>query len=359
MLEVPSRSVRVPWRPTIVKVLAVLMLPIAGGYLYGMILWASPLIIIGGAVSPVEYLLFPLTSFLILLPGIFFERRMKSRPLTTSVRRSVIAATLIILGVPLLGTLFFLPIILYGPIYVALFYFPIVSISFFVILPLLNREFILRRFPARYHFKSYSELYDAFRQQFGRKRYLPLIIWSGLLFSPLISLGPYHYTLESLYYSVTIDVGGFIIAEYSIRTVMFYTLSIVAIPGFFLIFSLRFVFIRDLFRFNQGQVTQSRLLSMGILSEMAPAAILTLLQFSYISVLEMPFWSYEWILPTPLFPLLGYLFARMSRFLTTFDTVWEDEEDVMWFESSEPLQELGIKVPISYLILSKLRKLRR
>jgi hypothetical protein len=100
---------------------------------------------------------------------------------------------------------------------------------------------------------------------------------------------------------------------------------------------------------------------MGILSEIAPAAMLTLQQLSYIMVMELPFGYYNWILPTPIFPLLGYLFVRMSRALPPYHTLWDEEEHRIWFEEKhrEKVRDPRLKVPISYLIRSRLRKLRK
>jgi hypothetical protein len=207
--------------------------------------------------------------------------------------------------------------------------------------------------------RSYIDLDDSFRRQFGRKRFLPLLLWSALMLSPLLSIGSWEIGVESLLFSTRISTAEIFFAFLDIHRFVISLISITSLPGYYLMFSLRFVFIRDLFRFNEGNVSQSRLISLGILSEMAPAAMLTMFQFSYIMVLDVPIWYYVWIMPTPVFPLLGYVFARMSRHTLTSDTLWEDEENVMWFESDQEPMETRIKVPISYLIRSHLRKLRR
>jgi hypothetical protein len=104
---------------------------------------------------------------------------------------------------------------------------------------------------------------------------------------------------------------------------------------------------------------------MGILSEIAPVAFLTLMQLLTYPISEFVFGFYTWILPTPIFPILGYIYVRMSRNLSLSGTLWDDEEHRMWFEVDGPPspeqqpKDRGIKVPITYIIRSKLRRRRK
>jgi hypothetical protein len=360
MLEVSKTADRVPWRPTIAKALIVLLFPLGIGYSFGGFYLISALLIIGPIpFSFFDSLLITLFSIIFLLPGIYIERRIKSKPVANSVRKSVIVVTIAIWLVSFFVSLIAMPIVpMMLFLHLPSVYIPILSISFFIILPLLNREFIIRQTPEKYHMRSYVELSESYKQHFGKRRFLPLLIWSGLLFSPLFSFGPWQINIVSLLYNVLMDVGGPIYTV-AINQFIYSVISVSGLVAHFLIFSLRFVFIRDLFLFSKGEVSQSRLISMGVLSEIAPAAMLTLQQFALIIVLEMPFGYYSWILPTPLFPLLGYLFARKSRYTDQSDYFWDDLEQKMRFDKEPQPMDLHIKIPVSYLIRSRLRKLRR
>ena len=75
---------------------------------------------------------------------------------------------------------------------------------------------------------------------------------------------------------------------------------------------------------------------------------------------------YQTILPTPIFPLLGFLYLRFTRLPMMMDELWDEEEHRMWFEVDKPTlsptqqpREQGIKVPITYMIVSQFRKLRK
>jgi hypothetical protein len=362
MLEVPTFTDKVPWRPTIAKILVVLLFPLIGGFSYGSIYFANLLYVSGFAFTIIDTMLIVLISILLLLPGIYFERRMKSRPISTRVRRSAFAAIAAVWLIPFILIPLSPPPPTMPILYLPLSGIPILSIAFFVILPLLNREFIIRQTPEKYHSQSYIEMSNIFKKQIGRRRFLPLMIWSALLFSPLLSFGSWNIQLESLLYTITLVLRGPTFMDgLGIEQIIYSIPMTYFMHGSFLIFSLRFIFIRDIFRFTEGKVPYFRLISMGILSEIAPAAMLTLQQFATIMVLELPFGFYSWILPTPFFPLLGYLFIRLSKATFPFDTLWDDEEHRMWFEERqrEQAMDLGIKVPISYLIRSRLRRLRK
>ncbi|MFW9811718.1 MAG: hypothetical protein ACFFF9_04615 [Candidatus Thorarchaeota archaeon] len=364
MLEVPTYTDKVPWKPILAKVLVVLLFPLICSYGYSRFYYASILFFSGiSSLTTLDSVLMILVSILLLLPGIYIERRIKSKPITTRVRKSVLAVVFATWLFPFLGFVY-APIApyLFLYLYIPLITMPILSNSFFIILPLLHREFILRQTPEKYQSRSFVELSRFFKQQFGRRRFLPLIIWSGLLFSPLLVFGPWEINIESLLYSITLVMDGPLLIERFNINQFLYTISMVyMMPSAFLIFSLRFVFIRDVFRFNKGNITQSRLISMGVLSEIAPAAMLTLQQFATIMVIELPFGYYSWILPTPLFPLLGYIFVRLSRSTIPSDAPWDDDEHIMWFEEKPQDQprDPNIKVPISYMIRSLIRRLRR
>ncbi|MGY5864112.1 MAG: hypothetical protein RTV41_05875 [Candidatus Thorarchaeota archaeon] len=366
MLEEPLKDVSISWNSTIAKIVVVLLFPLAIQIHYSGFFWASALLQLGPSLFTFnDSLLIVAFSVLIMLPGILFERRIKSKPITESIRKIAVASILITWLVPLAASLFFMPVIMVIAMVVFLlptFYMPLLSISFFIFLPILDREFILRHTPEQFQHRKYPQLSRDLKSHVGKSRYLYLILWTGLLFSPIVSTNLWgDYLLESILYTVQIDSGG-IWMEFMFPTIFFSIVSTSLIHSVFLIFSLRFLFVRDILRYNKGNVTRSRLISMGVLSEIAPVAIMTLIQFMAVLSFEFPFGFYTLILPTPIFPLLGYVYVRMSRNISSAIILWDTEEHRMWFEpdmtptpEKQP-QDLGIKVPISYLIRSRLMK---
>ncbi|MHA2026049.1 MAG: hypothetical protein ACW98U_09130 [Candidatus Thorarchaeota archaeon] len=367
-LVVETRSWK-PWMSTIAKILVVLLFPIGVGINFGNFYWASALLQIGiPGFTLVVTLQIAAFSVLIMLPGIFFERRIKSKPITESIRKMAVVSILITWLVPLVSSLSIPPMIavITNPVFIVPnFFMPLLSISFFIILPILDREFILRHTPEQFQYRKYPQLSRDLKNYVGKSRYLFMLIWTGLLFSPIISIGYWTDTLiDSVLFTVEISSGG-VWLDFMSLVISFSIRSTTTIHAAFLIFSLRFIFVRDLFRFNEGNITRSRLISMGILSEIAPVAILTLVQFMTYLVFGFPFEFYSWILPTPIFPILGYVYVRMSRNLSSAIILWDTEEHRMWFDTDtiqapdQQPKDLGIKVPITYLIRSRLLKRMR
>lgn len=371
MLE--ERSEAVSWKTTILKILVVLLFPIgierrfsSFSFLFSILFrvsedWDGTIITIA---APLTVLI----AVIMMLPGIYFDRKVKSTPIASSIRRKAIVTTLITWLIPygLVFSFTFVPIDLFAYAIDPIMAIPILSLSFFIILPILNREFMLRRTPENMQMTSLSRLFRSYKRQFGKKRFLPLIIWTGLLVSPLLSFGPWGVALQSIFYQMQASSGGAILEDIlTFLTFMYSVQPIVYLHSIVLIFSLRFVFARDIFRFSDGKVTQSRLISLGILAEVAPVAIMTLFQLVIYLPLAIPFGYFPLIVPTPIFPILGYIYVRKSRVPPRSEFLWDDEEHRMWYEEDRPSTgpdsqpiELHIKVPISYLIRSKFRRRR-
>ena len=350
---------------TIAKILVVLLFPIGIGINFGSFYWASALLQFGvpGFIFNDSILLVAF-SVLIMLPGIFFERKIRSKPIKDSIRKIAVASLLITWLVPLVPSYFFVPVIAMVVVFVPTFYIPLLSISFFIILPILDREFVIRHTPEQFRNRKYSQLSRDLKRYVGNSRYLYMIVWTGLLFSPIVSTGLWgDILIESVLYSITIFSGGpWLIPEFMSLSISYTIVSTTLIHSAFLIFSLRFLFVRDLLRYNEGNVTRSRLISMGILSEIVPVATMTLILYMASLTFGFPIGFYSLTLPTPIFPLLGYAYVRMSRNLSSAIILWDTEEHRMWFETDrtpspeQQPKDMGIKVPIAYLIRSRLLK---
>jgi len=244
----------------------------------------------------------------------------------------------------------------------AIFSIPTFSIPIFIIWPILKREFVTRITSVRLHECTYAYLARNMRQRFGRGRFLPVLIWIGLLFSPIMYFNSWGDILFiSIFYNALLNIGGgFIPIEILVfHTFFFYLNPLYGLPYVMLVFSLRYLFVRDIYRFNDGIILKSRLISSGLVAEIVPATLLTFLGLALSGFPQI-------IFPTPFFPLLGYLYIKKSKPSTLREVIWEVEEHQMWFEAESPTlspikQSIDhhIKVPLSYMFISKIRRLRK
>ncbi len=374
MLEMTEEKIEpVSWRSTLLKTIIILFLPLAvyvdtgGPWLlahFNIRIWVSILFF----TEPFNFIVFSppiavLIAIFLMLPGIYFDRKIQSLPISSSIRRMVIfsatASWLLSYGFTLLYS--FNPNLMLD-VNPAIFSIPTFSIPIFIIWPILKRELVIRITPVRSHESTYLYLTRNMKQRFGRGRFLPVLIWIGLLFAPIISFNPWGDILFiSIFYNALLNTGGSFIPIEILNNYSFtFNLNpLYGLPYVMIFFSLRLLFVRDIYRFNDGRVLKSRLISSGLLAEVAPATILTLIG-SLLSGFP------QIIFPTPIFPLLGYLYISKSKPSTLRESIWETEEHRMWFEGepsspspiAQPIDH-QIKVPISYIVLSRIRNLRR
>ncbi len=355
----------VSWKKTLVKIFIVLVFPIGiwTNYDYGLDQWTSILFHFEPSGLYFTSLFTVLLAIVLMLPGIFFERKIQLNPISSSIRRkafiSIVAILLLSYG--------FAFISIFNPYFIGIevgavsVFMPILTISLFIFLPILNRGSIIRSTPMNMQSHSFSYLSSIFKKRFRKLRFLPLLLWAGLLFSPIIISNPWgNISFLSIFFQIQVAIDTYLIPEFQ----FFYWFSlnltpIYSLPYVMLIFSLRFVFVRDIYRFNEGRVQKSRLISTGLLAEIVPVAMLTLLNFPMMAY-------YQFVFPTPFFPLLGYLYVRFSKVPSMIDKLWEDEDYRMWYEGDKPAPlpvqkplEHRIKVPLSYLIISQFRKRRK
>lgn len=349
------------WNPIIAKVLIVLIIPVR--FSIDIYLDYSYYFSLLFAIDFDSIFFTPLTAIVaivIMLPGIHFNRKISADSVSSRVRRRALISALVTL-LPPLALVFPNPLPGLDQFYTSLIYTPVLSISLFIIWPIMNREFILQNSPTEIHTSSYAYLSANFKKRLGRLRFLPAILWIGLFLSPIISTFYYGPIFYSPLFNLRLDSGYFY--EYFVSLIGYLT-TITALPFMLLLFSLRFVFLRDIYRYSRNEINNSRLLSIGILAEIGPVASVTLIS-TLLSLLAPGIMSSPYILPTPFYPILGYIYVRKSRNIPKTDRIWDKDEHTFWFEDETPLspktkpEDLGIKVPIAYLIRSRLRRRRR
>ena len=240
-----------------------------------------------------------------------------------------------------------------------------ISVSFFVILPLILRESVIKSVSSRSHSLSYSFLTSGLGKKIRREQLLSTLLWIGLVFCPFVchvyvSWGYFDLQFISIFYLKRVyssPLIGVLPVLPSLGNLSLIIVEAVILPFMLLLSAIRFVFVRDVYRYRSKTVTKQRLLSVAVLGEILPPAILVGLMLPSIS---SSFFMSP-LLPVPILPILGFIAVRFSRILPVKDELWPDVEHRMWFEKEkEPYvpqkQEESIKVPLAYLLVSQVRR---
>lgn len=360
----------------LVKILVVLIFPLEMIIAPPYIGWASLLLVVRVNQFPF-FTSVPslLIGLIIMLPCIFFERMLYSSSISRPVRKQVVASCILSCGISL-------AILLSGvanpPIYIlvggfigdfyllaATVYAPILGISFFVVLPLILRESALRTISAEHHQLSYQVINSVLQKRFKREKVLCGLLWLSLLFCPflliLFNMGSsFQFFSLSVFFAMNFQAYSvFADAIFLGGSLQLTSVTLVALPLVFLLSSIRFVFVRDVFRFQRGIIDRSRLASAAILGEILPAAIITFLMLGTIA----PSSPIPLIFPAPILPFAGFVLIKLSRTKLSKEELWPDYESRMWYEQAqEPYStksaDESIKVPLTYLLISQVRKLR-
>ena len=378
---------RARWRAFasfIVKILVVLVFPLDGFfYSYGTG-WQSILLSVGRspygdyiflpavqiipredfllAINPINTIL---AGLLILLPCLIFEQQLNSRPISKSIRGRTVAACFLTWGFSILLLPFATGYWGRNPLYYTVNYAPVLAIAFFVILPLISRETTIRSISSDHQQLSLGFITSTLRKRFRREKVLTGLLWFSLVFSPfmffaMISAWSSNIMIISFFYMTSVFGGGPVFGGLAIfnAEIQFTAAIALSLPLSGLLASLRFVFVRDVFRYQSRQITKSRLVSMGLMGELLPSAAVTLF-----ALLTTPLGGgfFPLFYPLPILPLIGFAFLRFSKFVPAKEELWSDYEHRMWYEKEqephvpEPVDET-IKVPISYLLVSQFRR---
>lgn len=368
MTEVSSRR-----RTTaffLLKLLIVLSFPLFLRISFLGITWSSLLLLVEiFFVDETSLIIFSsavpiLIALFIMSPCILFEYHLNRQPISKTIRGRAMAVSMFSLLISRLIP--YTPMFFYEMSMVyATSYSYMLGIVFFVILPIIFRESMLRSISQNLRSLSYDFIKATVGKQARRGNILSGLVWAGLIFAPFIvtlvdsdlmaqtdlwSLF-YQYRLYSDFPYLTYD--QFLPSNSYEIVPMIQGVLIV----FVLLSAIRIIFVRDIFRYRLTQITMSRLLSVAILGEILPAALLTLLTLVGSSTTTATFL----ILPIPILPLIGFAFIRFSKVIPLRNEIWPDQEYRMWYEKErEPYvpetADESIKVPITYLILSQVRK---
>lgn len=358
MSEATTRSGS--WKGIIIKTLVVLLFPLAIRINDGTIAWWSLLLWVDLSQSFAFNETYSiLTALVLIVPGILFYRHILISPISSSIRGRAVMTAIVLWAAPIAYSVFF-GFFMIGSMLIL----PTVSISLFILLPILQRELVIRSTPMKMRNYDFQFLSRNFKHSFGKQRFLPILLWSGLLLSPFLFLNLYgDIQFISVFYEIFWRTFSLILESPMYGTLLFSVTNGSFLPLILLMSSLRFLFVRDIFRFKDGFINKTRLVSIALLGEITPVAILSV---QYIQVIPSYFSYVPIVSPFPLFPLIGFLFVRLWKIFPVREIMWDKEEHRMWFEGDKPTQspfpqpmEQGIKVPITYMIISHIRRLRK
>lgn len=304
------------------------------------------------------------------IPGIYFTRWLIQQPREMAIKKMALAAAVFIslIVYPLSILLPYGGPFISMPIYGGSMIQTIVPwvIAVFVILPVMGRQGSYIDSDKRA--ASFSQTHEDMIREEGIRpgRFsilsqilgvialcLPSLAFSFGYFDPYgggQSLGIITPIWIGSYYSSGSGYSWFYlsVAPYS----MFLTYAM----GFFTL-----VFAYSILQYIQGHVEKTRIAGYAALSIIAPAAVFLIIA------------PYYTIVPVPILIVLGFLVVFLQKQIPPRQTIWEEKEVQMWYEKDQEIIVMGnqssekqgmraetyttVKVPFTYLIISKLRSL--
>jgi len=222
---------------------------------------------------------------------------------------------------------------------------------------------MIQRTPFQHQDLSYGLIKSTLHKRVRKESFLVGLLWVALVFSPFFvnldwSFFYWRFVFMGLFNQFQLYSEGMYIGFSSI-SLEFNAYTVQIFPVVALLSSLRFVFVRDVFRFQTKRINKSRLASIAILAEILPSAIFT---FTYLVLIPTyPISFIPILLPFPILPIIGFAYIRFSRIPPMKDELWPEYEHRMWFDKRrEPTvtesPDESLTVPISYLLISQIRK---
>jgi hypothetical protein len=313
-------------------------------------------------------------GLLLAAPAIYFNYRIVTSPADNPLRNfalgimvfSGFVTFLALMIISSTGSIYYINYMLMQNIQI----FPTLAVCFFIILPMIQRQAILIAAPEELHSSTVRELERHPHLEVRREKALASLLWACLCFLPffmLTSSYSYYYEYTSFYSFAYLLNSGYTYYDFfeyfatSGMAVPFFSLPVLGILS-----SIRFVYVRDIYRYLKHEIAYRRLLYIGIFSDIFPV-----ISFTFINMIVSPgMLSFYNVLPIPILFFVGLLMARIHKSVLPYaNRIWEDVDARMWFEDQveqppklqEPERpyrpaEETIRVPIRYMITSQIRK---
>jgi len=316
-------------------------------------------------------------GILVAFPGMYYNYKLSRAPVNKSYwKRGIgvaIAIFFLTLGVMMISQFVYMtsPFSNFYVIYTRIMLYPTLVIGVFIILPLVLRQAVIIGSPSYLHHFSIRELESNPKFKISREKMLSTIFWIFLCFAPFVILiniwgwiSQYTYSgLLMNYQLYPFSILGSII---DIASLMLF-----ALMGVF-----HFAFVRDTYRYLRKTITYKKLIFTGVLSIIFPIILATgLFPIVMYYMIVIP-------IPIPLLQFAGLLMVRYHRpIVDQVDRVWTGDESKMWWEKDmwwekeerparkqytehtpeKPHRHRNeiITVPMRYLLLSRIRRLKQ
>jgi hypothetical protein len=304
-------------------------------------------------------------------PGIFFTRWLSQQPREKAIKKMALAAAVFIslivyplsILVPYGGP--FMPMPIYGGSMIQMIVPWVIAV--FVVLPVMGQQgsYIDSDKRAAHFSQTPEDLIHEGGIRPGRFSILSQILGILALCFPSFA---FTYGLYDPYDGgVALNIitpiwGG---NYYSYSGYSGFYLSVAPPYAMVMTFAIGFftlVFAYSILQYIQTHIEKTRVAGYAALSMVVPYAI-----FLFIS-------PYMLIIPVPVLIVLGFLVVFLQKQIPPRQTIWEDKAVEMWYEKGQEITLMGnqpsgrqamrseryatVKVPFTYLILSKLRGLR-
>jgi hypothetical protein len=373
----------------VIKIVAVLLLPLSINIEFGDPGWfqyTSAIFAIGSYPYYGDFLPYPpsIPVFLdlmtiglaiaVCIPGIYFNRWLMQQPREKAVKKMALAAAILtsLITYPLMFSIPFNPYLpVYGGAMVMQAIIPWV-VAVFVILPVMGRHgsFIDSDRKAAW----FSGTPEALIHEGGIRpgRYTILAYILGVIALCFPNTG-YVFTygggigFDSIQVGLITPVWIGSYAQYGMGSGSFYLSMLPSFYGllFYALCGFSPIFAFSVLQYIQTHVSRMRVFAYAALSILAP--------YMFFFVVS-PFTT---VVPIPILLSLGLPSVFLLKQIAPRERLWEDEKVKMWYEKGEDGQELvvvgdqskgyrlfrpepidTVKVPYTYLIISKLRTLR-
>jgi hypothetical protein len=306
------------------------------------------------------------------IPGIYFTRWLHQQPRETAVKKMALAAAVFtsLITFPLALLMPYSPYMPIMPIFGGSMIDSIVPwvIAVFVVLPVMGRHGSLvdsdRR--AEQFSNTPEHLIHEGGIRPGRYTIMSYILGTIALCIPSIAYSYAYFDPRSTSLNLALMTPGWIgrYFQYGIESGSLYlsVMPSITVYVFYLLNIFSLIFAYSILQYIHTHIDRMRVLAYGALSIITPSAFFFVM---------MPF---NTVIPIPVLLMLGLSIVFIMKQVPPRQTIWEDKKVKMWYEKDQEIAVMGnqptakqvmrsdsiatVKVPISYLIMSKIRGLR-
>lgn len=318
-------------------------------------------------------------GLIITFPGFIYNYKIVQIPLKKSYWKMGFGVCIALVANTVGVVYFILPIFIsrihlhiseYYSVSMQLAIFPVLVMAAFIILPLIQRQAVSIASPFEIHDQNMREIMLLSELKIKREMRVAIILWVVICFVPSF-VGLAYYIWRAYYF-----VGLFYI--FTLNTDVYFDFIAVSIYGAIAnladiqITALssvgNFYFVREIYRYLRKEVTRKRLMLVGLMATLYPLIIRMVFP-------SMFYYYYNVVIPLPFVFLAGLLVVKLHRpIIGLTDRIWREDEPRYWWDEEKKKEEEGVsttpgtpyryredivKVPLYYIIISRIKNLRK